>query len=62
MPPTARTRKRKDTGPGWTAPGEKDTLVGFIDYLRNAIMDKVSGVPSPRSAPPACPPAPTSSG
>lgn len=47
MPPTARTRKRKDTGPGWTAPGEKDTLVGFIDYLRNAIMDKVSGVPEP---------------
>jgi hypothetical protein len=47
MPPTTRTRKRKDTGPEWTAPGEKATLVGFIDYLRNAIMDKVADVPEP---------------
>ncbi|WKU06327.1 DinB family protein [Micromonospora sp. HUAS LYJ1] len=47
MPPTTRTRKRKDTGPAWTAPGEKATLVGFIDYLRNAIMDKVADVPEP---------------
>ncbi|MFJ8689721.1 DinB family protein [Micromonospora wenchangensis] len=47
MPPTTRTRRRKDTGPAWTAPGEKDTLVGFIDYLRTAIMDKVADVPEP---------------
>ncbi|MEV5447365.1 DinB family protein [Streptomyces sp. NPDC052644] len=43
MPP----RKRRDTGPAWTAPGEKDTLVGFLDYLRNAIVDKVADVPEP---------------
>ena len=42
MPP-----KRKDTGPEWTAPGEKATLVGFLDYLRTSIMDKVAGVPEP---------------
>ncbi|WP_433686086.1 DinB family protein [Micromonospora carbonacea] len=47
MPPTTRTRRRKDTGPAWTAPGEKATLIGFIDYLRNAIIDKVAGVPEP---------------
>lgn len=47
MPPTTRTRKRKDTGPERTAPGEKPTLVGFLDYLRNAIMDKVADVPEP---------------
>ena len=47
MPSTARTRKRKDAGPTWTAPGEKATLVGFIDYLRTAIMDKVADVPEP---------------
>ena len=46
MPPTTR-RKRKDTGPEWTAPGEKATLVGFLDYLRIAIMDKVADVPEP---------------
>lgn len=47
MAPTTRTRKRKDTGPEWTAAGEKATLVGFIGYLRNAIMDKVADVPEP---------------
>ena len=43
----ARTGKRKDTGPEWTAPGEKDTLVGFLDYLRQSIMEKVADVPEP---------------
>jgi hypothetical protein len=43
MPP----RKHQDTGPGWTAPGEKATLAGFLDHLRNAIMAKVEGVPEP---------------
>ena len=36
MPP----RKRQDTGPGWTAPGEKATLAGFLGHLRTAIMAK----------------------
>ncbi|MBU2665564.1 DinB family protein [Actinoplanes bogorensis] len=39
--------KRKDTGPAWTAPDEKSTLVGFLDYLRESIADKASGVPEP---------------
>ncbi|MEV0133036.1 DinB family protein [Dactylosporangium sp. NPDC050688] len=47
MPPPARNRKRKDTGPAWTAPDEKATLLGFLDYLRNAIADKVADVPEP---------------
>ncbi|MEV6598697.1 DinB family protein [Actinoplanes sp. NPDC051346] len=47
MPPT-RARKRADTGPAWTAPDEKATLVGFLDYLRAAIADKVADVPEPQ--------------
>ena len=48
MPPTTRARRRKDTGPQWTAPGEKATLVGFLDYLREALVDKVADVPEPQ--------------
>lgn len=48
MPPPTRTRKRKDTGPAWTAPDEKATLIGFLDYLRAAIADKVADVPEPQ--------------
>lgn len=48
MPPPVRIRKRKDAGPAWTAPDEKATLVGFLDYLRNAIADKVADVPAPQ--------------
>jgi hypothetical protein len=43
MPPT----RRKDTGPAWTAPGEKETLVGFLGYLRDAVISKVADVPEP---------------
>jgi len=45
--PRAR-RRRKDTGPAWTAPGEKATLVGFLDYLRDSIAGKVAGTPEPQ--------------
>ena len=45
----AATRARKkDTGPPWTGADEKATLKGFLDYLRNAIAEKVSGVPEPQ--------------
>lgn len=47
MPPSTRTGKRQDTGPAWTDPGEKATLVGFLDYLRDSIADKVADVPEP---------------
>lgn len=40
-------RRRKDTGPAWTAPGEKATLLGFLDYLRDSIAGKVAGTPEP---------------
>ncbi len=39
--------KRKDTGPAWTVPDERATLVGFLDYLREAIAAKVADVPEP---------------
>ena len=45
MPPSGRSRKRTDTGPAWTASDEKATLVGFLDYLRESIVDKVADVP-----------------
>ncbi|GAA2344405.1 DinB family protein [Dactylosporangium salmoneum] len=47
MPPN-RTRRTKDTGPAWTAPDEKGTLLGFLDYLRRAVADKVADVPEPQ--------------
>ncbi|WP_326552232.1 DinB family protein [Micromonospora sp. NBC_01813] len=47
MPPGPR-RRRKDTGPAWTAPGEKATLLGFLDYLRDSIAGKVAGTPEPQ--------------
>ncbi|TCC28683.1 DinB family protein [Kribbella sindirgiensis] len=37
--------KRRDTGPPATAPGERDVLVGFLDYLRTSIAAKADGVP-----------------
>jgi hypothetical protein len=44
---TTRTRKR-DTGPPGTGDGEKATLLGFLDYLRSAVANKVAGVPEPQ--------------
>jgi hypothetical protein len=50
--PSDRTRKHrprtKDTGPGWTGPDEQGILLGFLDYLRSAIADKVADVPEPQ--------------
>ncbi|MFJ9029511.1 DinB family protein [Streptomyces sp. NPDC102274] len=37
----------KDTGPPRTGADEKATLRDFLDYLRNAVADKVTGVPEP---------------
>jgi hypothetical protein len=44
MPPRPRA---KDTGPPWTGADEKATLLGFLDYLRDAIAAKVADVPEP---------------
>ena len=45
MPRTPRT---KDTGPPRTGPGEKDVLLGFLNYLRSAIADKAADAPEPQ--------------
>ncbi|WP_371525393.1 DinB family protein [Streptomyces sp. NBC_01283] len=43
-----RAQRTKDTGPPRTGADEKDTLRGFLDYLRNSVADKAAGVPEPR--------------
>lgn len=46
---TSRNRSRtQDTGPPSTGTDEKDTLKGFLDYLRTSVADKVAGVPEPQ--------------
>ncbi|WP_405618352.1 DinB family protein [Streptomyces sp. NBC_01508] len=37
-----------DTRPPRTGADEASTLLGFLDYLRDAITDKVTGVPEPQ--------------
>ena len=44
--PRPRSRRR-DTPPPRTGHGEKDVLVGFLDYLRESVIGKVLGVPEP---------------
>ncbi len=39
--------RRRDAGPPRTGAGEKDVLVGFLDYLRAAVVAKAEGVPEP---------------
>ncbi|MEV7625327.1 DinB family protein [Actinoplanes sp. NPDC089786] len=39
--------RTKDTGPPATAADEKSTLLGFLNYLRDAIAAKVAEVPEP---------------
>ncbi|MGC7095119.1 DinB family protein [Amycolatopsis lurida] len=36
-----------DQGPPRTGPGEKEVLVGFLDYLRASVAAKAEGVPEP---------------
>ncbi|MDR7324676.1 hypothetical protein J2S44_004926 [Catenuloplanes niger] len=45
--PRKRRPRTRDAGPAWTDPGEKATLRGFLDYLRNAVVEKVADVPEP---------------
>jgi len=47
MDSTRRRRRTGDTGPAWTGGDEKETLQGFLDYLRHSVADKVAGVPEP---------------
>ncbi len=41
------TAKRKDTKPPSTGKDERSTLLGFLDYLRDAIAAKLEGAPEP---------------
>ena len=41
-------RRRRDAGPPPAGPGEKDVLVGFLDYLRESVLAKAEGVPEPQ--------------
>ncbi|TDX03783.1 uncharacterized protein DUF664 [Kribbella sp. VKM Ac-2566] len=36
---------RRDAGPPATGPGERDVLLGFLDYLRTSVAAKAEGVP-----------------
>ncbi|WP_028937349.1 DinB family protein [Pseudonocardia spinosispora] len=40
-------RQRRDAGPPKAGPGEKDVLLGFLEYLRASVIAKVDGVPEP---------------
>jgi hypothetical protein len=49
MPSTHRSAaRRRDAGPPKTGPGEKDVLLGFLDYLRDSVIAKTHGVPEPQ--------------
>jgi hypothetical protein len=37
----------RDTPPPATGGTEKDVLVGFLDYLRRSVVDKLDGTPEP---------------
>jgi uncharacterized protein DUF664 len=49
------TRRTRDTGPPPTGPGEREVLVGFLDYLRAAVAAKAEGVPAPQARTPGVP-------
>ena len=47
--PTGRqAARRRDVPPPSTGPGEKDVLLGFLDYLRTSVAAKAEGVPEPQ--------------
>lgn len=45
----------RDTRPPKTGAGEKDVLLGFLDYLRASVIAKTRGVPEPRVRTPGVP-------
>ncbi|MFE6610418.1 DinB family protein [Amycolatopsis sp. NPDC057786] len=47
--------RERDAGPPSTGAGEKEVLVGFLDYLRAAVMAKAEGVPEDRARTPGVP-------
>lgn len=51
---TARTKKQDDKPPS-PPDDERSTLLGFLDYLRDAIAGKLQGAPEPQVREPAVP-------
>ncbi|MEV0321563.1 DinB family protein [Streptomyces sp. NPDC050658] len=47
--------RKRDAGPPSTGPGEKDVLVGFLDYLRASVAAKARGVPEAEARAPGVP-------
>lgn len=47
--------RRRDAGPPRTGSGEKDVLLGFLDYLRAAVVAKTDGVGEPQVRTPGVP-------
>ena len=43
----ATPRRRSDRPPPATGGGEREVLLGFLDYLRDSVIRKVDGVPEP---------------
>ncbi|SFB49945.1 Protein of unknown function [Amycolatopsis marina] len=48
-------RRARDAGPPSTGPGERDVLVGFLDYLRASVAGKAEGVPGNQARAPVVP-------
>ena len=55
MPPAQRSARRRDARPPTAGPGERDVLVGFLDYLRASVIAKADGVPEPQVRTPGVP-------
>jgi hypothetical protein len=47
--------RRRDVGPPRTGGGEKDVLLGFLDYLRAAVIAKIDGLGEPQVRTPGVP-------
>ncbi|WP_439378620.1 DinB family protein [Amycolatopsis lexingtonensis] len=45
----------RDAGPPKTGPGEREVLLGFLDYLRASVIAKVEGVAEPAVRTPGVP-------
>lgn len=51
----SHSARRRDTRPPRTGPAERDTLVGFLDYLRGCVVEKVRDAPEPAVRTPGVP-------
>jgi len=55
MPASKPRDTKKDVRPPSPADDERSTLLGFLDYLRDAIAGKLEGVPEPQVREPGVP-------